>query len=100
MFDYQSSTGAVDTRSDSGGLLVMLVCLYFVPSILAFHRMHHRRHAITRLNSLLGWSVLGWIVAFVWALAAVQKGELRDEQARTCNCENRLRSENGFSLIE
>ena len=99
MSDYQSSTGAKDTLSDPGGLLVVLVLLYFVPSIIAFRRMHHKRRAITGLNILLGWSVLGWIVAFLWALTAVQKRGACDEQVRTCNSENRQESEDGFSLI-
>ncbi|PYE21368.1 superinfection immunity protein [Paraburkholderia silvatlantica] len=73
MSNYQSSTDAADTPSDSGGPLVMLVLLYFVPSIIAFHCMHRKRRAITRLNILLGWSVLGWIVAFLWALTSVDK---------------------------
>ncbi|MEM5312021.1 superinfection immunity protein [Paraburkholderia sp. JHI869] len=74
MSNYQSSTGAADTPSDSGGPLVMLVLVYFAPSILAFHCMHRKRRAITRLNMLLGWTVIGWIVAFLWALTAAQKG--------------------------
>lgn len=74
MDNYQSSTGAADTTSDSDGLLVMLVLLYFVPSIIAFRCMHHKRRAITRLNTLLGWSVLGWIAAFLWALTGVWNG--------------------------
>lgn len=99
MSDYQSSTDAEDTLGESGGILVMLVTLYFAPSIIAFHRMHHKRRAITRLNMLLGWSVLGWIFAFLWALAAVQKSDPCSEQVRTCNCENRQESDDGFSLI-
>ncbi|WP_233880479.1 superinfection immunity protein [Paraburkholderia flagellata] len=74
MGNYESSTGAADTPRDSDGLLVMLVLLYFVPSIIASRCMHRRRRAITRLNMLFGWSVLGWIVAFLWALTSVQKG--------------------------
>ncbi|WP_321936434.1 superinfection immunity protein [Paraburkholderia sp. J8-2] len=74
MSHYQSSTDAADTPSDSGGPLVMLVLLYCAPSIIAFHGMHRKRHAIKRLNMLLGWTVFGWIVAFLWALTSVKKG--------------------------
>ncbi|MEX3954058.1 superinfection immunity protein [Paraburkholderia sp. EG287B] len=73
MRNDQSSTGAAHTPSDSGGLLAMLVLLYFLPSIIAFHGMHRKRRAITRLNMLLGWTVLGWFAVFLWALTAVQK---------------------------
>ena len=99
MIDYQSSTGAADTPSDPGGFLVMLVLLYFAPSIIAFHRMHHKRRAIQGLNKLLGWSVLGWIVAFGWALTAVRKGDPCNKQAHPGNCENQQGIEDGFSPI-
>jgi hypothetical protein len=46
--------------------------LYFLPSIIAFVRGHHSRIGIFLLNFLLGWSGLGWIVAFIWALTPVR----------------------------
>jgi hypothetical protein len=47
---------------------LVLVALYFLPSILG----HHKRDAagIFLLNFFLGWTVIGWIAAMVWALAA------------------------------
>lgn len=45
-----------------------LALVYFVPSIMAWARGHHNKGAITALNVLLGWTVLGWVVALVWAL--------------------------------
>ncbi|WP_321913003.1 superinfection immunity protein [Paraburkholderia sp. J11-2] len=77
----------------------MFVLLYFVPSIVAFRRMHPMRRAITGLNMLLGWSVLGWIVALVWALTAGQKEGPCNEPAHTCNSENRQKSGDDFSLV-
>ena len=67
----------------------MLVLLYFAPSIIAYRRMHHKRRAITGLNMLLGWSVLGWIFAFLWALIALQKAGPCEEHVHICNSENR-----------
>ncbi len=46
--------------------------LYFLPSIIAFVRGHHSRIGIFLLNFLLGWSGLGWIVAFIWSLTPVR----------------------------
>jgi hypothetical protein len=49
--------------SDIGGgvgLLVLLV-LYFVPTIVAARRKHHNTLAICALNLFLGWTVIGWI---------------------------------------
>jgi hypothetical protein len=48
------------------GLLIVLV-LYFVPSVVAFVRAHHNKWAIFALNLLLGWTFLGWIGALVWS---------------------------------
>ncbi|WP_343675217.1 superinfection immunity protein [Paraburkholderia heleia] len=99
MSDYQSSSSAEGSPSDPGGLLVIFVLLYFAPSIVAFRRMHHKRRAITGLNRLLGWSVLGWIVALLWALTGVQKEVPCNEQPRTHSTESRREGEDGFSLI-
>ena len=47
-----------------------LLALYFLPSILA--RKKRQATAVLVLNLLLGWTVLGWIGALVWALAEPQ----------------------------
>ena len=41
--------------------------LYFLPSIIALARNKRDTLAIFLLNFFLGWSVIGWIVALVWA---------------------------------
>jgi hypothetical protein len=51
---------------------VVLLCLYFVPTIIAWVRGHHNKVAITALNIFLGWSVIGWVGAMVWSLLAAQ----------------------------
>lgn len=45
-----------------------LVFVYLLPSIVAFGRHKHNAVAITALNVLLGWTLLGWVAAFVWSL--------------------------------
>ena len=45
------------------GLIVLI--LYFLPTLCA--RKHHNRDAIFALNLLLGWTLLGWIAALIWA---------------------------------
>jgi hypothetical protein len=52
------------------GLVATL--LYFLPTVIAFIRGHHSRLGIFLLNFFLGWSGLGWIIAFVWSLAPVR----------------------------
>lgn len=51
-------------------LLALMVALYFVPTIIASMRNHTNAVAITALNLLLGWTLLGWVAALVWSLTA------------------------------
>jgi len=49
-------------------IIALGLLLYFVPAIIA----HNKRDfaAIFLVNLFLGWTVIGWIVALVWACAA------------------------------
>jgi len=42
--------------------------LYLIPTLVAWYRAHHNRPAIILVNLLLGWTVLGWIAALIWAV--------------------------------
>ena len=44
-----------------------LWAVYFAPVWVAYQRRHPRRLAILLLNTALGWTVIGWIVALAWA---------------------------------
>jgi len=48
-------------------LLGLPFLMYFLPSIIAFARSKRDLLSIFLLNLFLGWSVIGWIVALVWA---------------------------------
>ena len=45
--------------------------IYFVPTIVAMVREHHNRVAIIVLNLLVGWTIIGWVIALVWAFTMV-----------------------------
>lgn len=45
----------------------ILVLFYFAPALHARSKKHHNAKAIFVLNLLLGWTVIGWAVAMVWA---------------------------------
>jgi hypothetical protein len=47
-------------------LSIFLLPLYVLPTILAWKKTH--RTPILLLNLFLGWTVLGWIGALIWAL--------------------------------
>jgi hypothetical protein len=42
--------------------------LYFLPTMLAYRRYNRNAGAIFALNFFLGWTLLGWVAALVWAL--------------------------------
>jgi hypothetical protein len=62
-----------------GGLLIALVivglCVYLLPSIIARIRNHQSKLAIFFLNVFAGWTALGWIVSLVWSGTALKKAE-------------------------
>jgi Superinfection immunity protein len=41
--------------------------IYFAPAVIASARSHHNAGAIFALNLLLGWTIYGWVAAFVWS---------------------------------
>lgn len=47
---------------------VGLIALYFVPTIIVALHRHPRMVPIIVLNVVAGWTVVGWIVALIWAL--------------------------------
>jgi hypothetical protein len=49
--------------------ILILLVLYFSPTMQAMRRTHETVAGIFALNLLLGWTAVGWIVALVWALS-------------------------------
>ena len=50
-------------------LFITVLACYMIPTLIAMARKKKNAGAILALNFLLGWSILGWIAALVWALA-------------------------------
>lgn len=48
--------------------LLVLAGLYMLPTIVAAQRNHANLSAISLINVLLGWTLIGWIVALVMAV--------------------------------
>jgi uncharacterized membrane protein YqaE (UPF0057 family) len=44
-----------------------VVEVYLFPAVIAWARRHRNRAAIILLDILLGWTLLGWVAAMVWA---------------------------------
>lgn len=43
------------------------LAIYFAPTIVAFKKGQQNKLSIFLLNLFLGWSLIGWVVALVWA---------------------------------
>ena len=52
-------------------IIAVSVGLYLLPTIVAYQRKHPNQNAIFLLNLLLGWTVLGWIIALIWSVMAI-----------------------------
>ena len=53
--------------------VLFFILLYFTPSIVAFSNKKSNTTAIIVLNFFLGWSLIGWIIALVWAVSKDNK---------------------------
>jgi hypothetical protein len=56
------------------GAVLVGLC-YLLPTVIAELRRHHQRGAIAVVNILLGWTVIGWVVALAMACSAVRRGQ-------------------------
>jgi hypothetical protein len=56
-----------------GTLILVIYCL---PTIVAERYRHPNSSAICALNFFLGWTLLGWVVALVWALTKASPADL------------------------
>jgi hypothetical protein len=63
--------------TDHTAVMAAVAVAYLFPSIVAALRRHHQQNAIAVLNILLGWTLLGWIGALVWASTATRREQVR-----------------------
>ena len=59
------------------GLFFAGIGLYFYPAITASAREHPNQTSIMVLNLLLGWTLVGWVVAMVWSVSAISAAQTR-----------------------
>lgn len=74
-------------------MVVVMVALYFAPTIIAIIRKHHNVMPVALVNTLLGWTVVGWVVALVWSFSSPPSsprievnlsGDARPSAGRVC----------------
>jgi len=49
-------------------VILLFLIIYCLPAIIAGCKGKKNAGAIFALNLLLGWTVLGWIICFIWSL--------------------------------
>lgn len=45
---------------------------YFAPTLVAYCREHHNAGMIFVLNLFFGWTIIGWVIALLWACGQVR----------------------------
>lgn len=53
-------------------MLMVLFVLYFLPTFISAKRGHPNGTGIFLLNLFLGWTFIGWLVALIWSVSALQ----------------------------
>ena len=54
--------------------------LYFLPTLVALLREKHDKLSIFLVNFFLGWSLIGWFVALIWACKHDRVGYVQSPQ--------------------
>jgi len=71
-------------------LVIVILILYFLPSIIG--RKKRNALSIFVLNLFLGWSLVGWVVALIWAVA--KEESLESGQLKKCpKCAEEVKAE-------
>jgi hypothetical protein len=52
--------------------IVAILAIYFVPTLVAWGKP--QVGSVFLLNLLLGWSLIGWVIALIWALGGGRYG--------------------------
>jgi uncharacterized membrane protein len=51
----------------------IIICCYFLPTIIAHQRETDNEQWVGILNLLLGWTVIGWVILLIVALIGQKK---------------------------
>ena len=74
MAEDPSLTGVV-------GVIVLVSC-YFMPTIIALLRDKRGAVGVALVNFFLGWTVIGWFLAFIWSCTGKTRANDRLEVKR------------------
>jgi Superinfection immunity protein len=63
-------------------VILLTLGLYWLPSILSWHRRRPDLFTVVVVNALLGWTVVGWLIVLGWALRPAPRHLAVEEFAR------------------
>ena len=63
-------------------LFIIIFAFFMLPSIIAYYRGHLHFVPILIINFVIGGTIIGWAICFVWAFSSRVKGEPRALGAR------------------
>lgn len=52
---------------------------YFIPTFVAYERNHDNAAGILVLNLLLGWALIPWVIALIWAISKSRATEIAQQ---------------------
>lgn len=68
-----------------GFSIIVGLCLYFLPTLIAIIRRAQRLATIFSVNLAFGWTVVGWIATMIWVLTDQHSRD--SELKRSCPVE-------------
>lgn len=55
--------------------LLLAIIIYMIPTVIALARDIPQRSTVAVVNIIFGWTLIGWVIAFIWALMAETRSE-------------------------
>ncbi|WP_100077619.1 superinfection immunity protein [Chryseobacterium camelliae] len=66
-------------------ILLLFIPIYFIPTFIALNRKKSNAGVIFALNLFLGWALIGWIGALIWALSKDKTDQQRTIENNNSN---------------
>jgi hypothetical protein len=74
--DSMNNTDATGAAVALNVLFALGFIAYWVPAAVAIFRKHPQWVAILILNFFGGWTLIGWVIAIVWAFVVPEKAQV------------------------
>lgn len=78
-------------------IIIVAIAIYLLPTIVAGVRGKQGEVGVLFVNLLLGWTVLGWFAAFIWACSGPTVGDKRRAERQHAEILAALQAKNGGS---